>query len=571
MLDLFTAPYGHVHYPQPIAWHPRTVTKEEWPPNYAGVYAWRMEQLAKLRNDPDLLAHIKVYYKNNKKQFVLDWMDTYNPRLKGSKWVPFIFFPKQDEFWDFLEGLDRDDASGLVEKCRDIGATWECCAYSVCCWLFDDDDATGWGSRKQDLVDKLGDPDSIFEKMRLLLRRLPDVWLPDGFKTREHATFMKLINPETGSTITGESGDSIGRGGRKKRYFKDESAHYERPDRIESAVGDNTNEQIDISSVNGFGNVFHRKREAGIDWKRGLIIPAGYTRVFVFDWRDHPTKDQVWYDTRRAKALREGLLHIFAQEVDRDYSAAIENRIIDYAWITASVDAHKRLNWPDQGNAWMAGFDVADGGTDTNALAVRQGCILRGIDEWGASDTASSTDRVIAALRQLKGITIQYDSIGVGSGVKGEYNRLVRDQIILPRDYKFVPWNAGAKVVRPFERIIKDDDDSLLNRDFFDNFKAQAWWALRTRFYKTWRSVVFGDIYKIEELISLDSVAIGYMLPKLMKELAQAVKGSSGGLKMIVEKTPEGTKSPNTADATVQCFFPAPETTSSPLSGSYTG
>jgi hypothetical protein len=60
------------------------------------------------------------------------------------------------------------------------------------------------------------------------------------------------------STATGEAGDNIGRGGRTLGYFKDESAHYEHRDLIEAALGDNTNVQIDISSVNGLGNVFHR-------------------------------------------------------------------------------------------------------------------------------------------------------------------------------------------------------------------------------------------------------------------------------------------------------------------------
>src|SRR5690606_18584010 len=134
----------------------------------------------------------------------------------------------------------------------------------------------------------------------------------------------KLANNDNGATITGESGDNIGRGGRKSRYFKDESAHYERPELIEAALGDNTDVQIDISSVNGLGNVFHRRREAGVLWEPGAKIEPGMTRVFIFDWRDHPEKTQEWYDRRKARAEREGMQHIFAQEVDRNYSAAVQ-------------------------------------------------------------------------------------------------------------------------------------------------------------------------------------------------------------------------------------------------------
>jgi phage terminase large subunit len=555
-------------------WKPRALSHAEWPPDYRGVYAWRIKTLGALRNDPSLVESAKAYYRTRKGEFIQDWMDTYNPRLKGSKWVPFVFFERQDEFVDFLSELDRDEENGLVEKCRDIGATWLSCAYSVACWLFDDDDATGWGSRKQELVDKLGDPDSIFEKMRLLVRRLPDVFLPEGFRTRDHATFMKLINPDNGSSVTGESGDNIGRGGRKTRYFKDESAHYERPEKIEAALGDNTNVQIDISSVNGLGNIFHRRADSAPEWRPGAVIEAGQVRKFIFDWRHHPEKTQEWYDQRKAKAEREGMQHIFAQEVDRNYSAAVQNTIISYEWLQACVDAHlvipylARLPVP---NVWSAGLDVADndGVGDRNALTLRQWIILRNNEEWGERDPGVTARRAIQAVRQYRGIKLQYDPIGVGSGVKSEYNRLIEDDKIITRaDVHFVPWHAGASVVNPFDRVIPDDDDSIKNGEMFGNMKAQAWWSFRTRVYKTWRAVTFGDVYYPDELISFDS-ANPHLLA-LMKELAQVVKKPGPGLTMIIDKSPPGTRSPNLADSAIQAFFPAPEA-QGPYVGSYSG
>lgn len=561
-------------------WKPHALTHEQWPPNYRGVYAWRIKTLNQLRENPEMIADAKAYYRKHKAEFIMHWMDTYNPRKAGAKWVPFILFARQAEFVLFLEELDRDEQNGLVEKCRDIGATWLLCAYSVACWLLDSDDATGWGSRKQELVDKLGDPDSIFEKMRLLVRRLPDVFHPVGFNTREHSTFMKLINPENGSTITGESGDNIGRGGRKKRYAKDESAHYERAEKVEAALGDNTNVQIDISSVNGLGNVFHRKRMAGVDWQPGKMIEAGYTRVFVFDWRDHPEKDQAWYDRRKAAAEREGMQHVFAQEVDRNYSAAVQNTIIAYDWIAAAVDAHlviPALRVPPP-NVWMAGLDVADEGMDRNALALRQWIILRSVEEWGERDAGVTARRAIQGVRRYRGIKVQYDSIGIGATVKAEYNRLVYDEkIITPGEVLFVPWNAGAEVVNKYARVIPDDEQSIINDDFFGNMKAQAWWSIRTRFYKTWRvvsAIRAGEIppaYPPDDLISLDSVSLGAMLAPLMKELAQPTQGVGARLRMIVNKKPDGTRSPNLADAVIQAFFPAPDDNGLALTGSYSG
>lgn len=559
-------------------WKPRPLDNSEWPPDYRAVFAWRIQTLTALRADPELAASARAYYRTHKAEFICHWCDTYNPRKEGSKWVPFVLFERQADFVLFVEQLVKDQENGLVEKCRDIGATWLACAYSVACYLFDDDFAVGWGSRKQELVDKLGDPDSIFEKMRLLLRRLPDVFMPDGYRPRDHATFMKLINPENGSTVTGESGDNIGRGGRKSVYWKDESAHYERPEKIEAALGDNTNTQIDISSVNGLGNVFHRRREAGVDWSPvGPPSPPGMVRVFVFDWRDHPEKTQAWYDQRKAKADREGMQHVFAQEVDRNYSAAVQNTVIAYEWLQACIDAHLKVPalQVQPPNVWMAGLDVADEGMDRNAQALRQWVILRAVQEWGERDPGATARKSIAMVRHLRGIKVQYDSIGIGSNVKSEYNRLLE----MPPEQGglrygeviYVPWNAGGAVVDPYDRIIPDDDQSLFNRDFYANFKAQAWWSFRARCYKTFKAVTEGAIYPADQLVSFDSHGLGASLFQLLKELAQPVTKPSAGLKTMIDKAPPGTKSPNMADATIMAFFPAPEDDGTVAIGGYSG
>lgn len=566
----------------PEIWKPEALIAEQWPPDYDAVYRWRSKMLKMLLSNPRKLAAAYNYYKNPDKapEFIMHWMDTYDPRRAGSKWIPFVFFEKQVELVQFFNDLDREQESGLIEKSRDMGATWVACGYSVWAFIFKDDYAIGWGSRKEALVDKLGDADSIFEKMRLILKRLPDIWLPEGFNAKTNATFMKLKNPENGSYIGGEAGDNIGRGGRKSIYVKDEAAHYERPEKIESALGDNTNVQIDISSVNGLGNVFHRRRENGITWERDKKLPKGFVRVFVMDWRDHPNKTQEWYDTRKAKYEREGMMHVFAQEVDRNYSAAVSNTVISYEWIQAAVDAHKKVKYiadvlEEKLGLWTAGLDVADDGNDRNALTLREWIIWRHCSEWGERDPGVTARRAIIGCRPYKKrITCQYDSIGVGAGVKTEYNRLTQDPdpatgeiLVDANEIPFIPWNAGAGVKDPFHRIIPDDNESLMNKDFFANLKAQAWWSLRTRFYKTYKAVTEGIVYPVDELISLDSDMP--LLQQLMKELAQPTRGQSSQLKMLIDKKPEGTTSPNLADSGVQAYFPLAKAGGTTVVGSY--
>lgn len=535
---------------------PSTLKAEAWPPDYVSVFAWRQQQLQLLRSNPALLKGALEYYRTHPVEWINHWVDTYDPRVAGGDLpprMPLILFQRQDDLIGFLLAALQDQESGLIEKCRDMGATWVCAAFSVWLWLFWPGAAVGWGSRKEQLVDKIGDPDSIFEKMRMIIRGLPSLFLPAGLRPSDHMTYMKIINPETGATITGEAGDNIGRGGRKLIYFKDESAHYERPEKIEAALADNTRVQIDISSVNGLGNVFHRRRESGAEWNASAKLPAGKTRVFVMDWRDHPAKTQAWYDARRRKAEDDGLLHVFAQEIDRNYSSSVVGVIIKSDWVRASIDAHIKLGFGDSGG-WAAALDVSDGGGDTNALAKRKGAVLRHLEEWGDVDTGVTARRAVAACDGIGPLELAYDCIGVGAGVKAETNRLIEEGF-MPRAIRLVPWNAGAGVIEPDARLIPGDKDSPINSDFFDNLKAQAWWSLARRFEKTYRAINEpGFTWSADDMISLPSDLP--LLRKLEKELCQVTAKKGSRLKMVVDKTPEGTKSPNLADAVVMAFSP---------------
>lgn len=514
-----------------------------------------------MRDNPALIYGAKEYYRNNVVDFICHWVDTYDPRnAKNPRkltYMPFVLFPKQEDFIYFLQAMLQDEEDGLVEKSRDVGATWLCVAFSIWLWLFGDSVSIGWGSRKQDLVDRIGVMDSIFEKMRSIIRRLPKEFWPKGFDPAVHMPFMRIINPETNSVISGEAGDNIGRGGRNLIYFKDESAHYERPELIEAALGDNTRVQIDLSSVHGVGNPFHRKREAGEEWIDG---PAheGVTNVFVFDWRDHPEKDERWYQKRKTKYELSGLSHIFAQEVDRSYSASVVGTLIKLEWVRSAYDAHVKLGIRPSGKR-VAGLDVADEGRDRNAWAGRHGIVLDQLDEWPEGDTGETARRAVGLTNGLP-VEIQYDSVGVGAGVKAEANRMESENLI-PSGTKFIAWSAAASSLDPDGYVIPDDDQSPVNRDFFDNIKAQGWWELARAFEKTYKMVNGLHEYPVDELISIDTKKIpANLLRKLEKELIQVTKKqSTRTLKMVINKAPEGTTSPNLADSVMMAYWPIPD------------
>lgn len=534
-----------------------------WPPSYGDVFRFRVEKLKAFHGSPAVLASAHAYYRNNPVDFINHWMSTVDPRNSGVEGklseMPFILFDKQKELIWFLDDLVANNVNGLVQKSRDMGATWVCCAYSVWLWLYYPGTAIGWGSRKAQLVDNLGDMSSIFEKIRSLIRGLPPCFTPHGLSP-DNMPFMRIINPENESIITGEAGDNIGRGGRTKIFFKDESAHYERPELIEASLGDNTNCQVDISSVNGTGNVFYRKRKNGHLWVKGTVSKES-TNIFVMSWRDHPLKTQEWYDQRLARHTSDGTLHIMAKEVDMDYSAAVEGVIISSTWVSAAVDAHLKLNIDANEGKNIVGYDVSDGGADKDAYALRKGITMRNLSHWGSADTGESCRKVTAVCNGLGEVSVQYDNIGIGSGVKSESTRLMAEGLLSPH-VSFIPWNAAAspqdkdKPLDDNEGVGIKKKDVPTNGETYLNLKAQGWWRLRKRFEKTYKTVKGIEVFPSEELISLPSNLP--FLDQLIEELSQPTYILTSNLKIKVDKQPEGTPSPNLADAVMMCYNPLP-------------
>jgi hypothetical protein len=109
-------------------------------------------------------------------------------------------------------------------------------------------------------------------------------------------------------------------------------------------------------------------------------------------------------------------------------------------------------------------------------------------------------------------------------------------------------FRGSAKVFEPEGEDVK----GRKNEDFFANMKAQAWWSLRTRFQKTYRAVAEGHTDTPDELISIPAD-----LPnraKLCMELSQPTYSLNTAGKVVVDKTPDGARSPNFGDAVMIRF-----------------
>jgi hypothetical protein len=519
-------------------------------PDYIKVFQHRLECLDNLRKKPESLSALKLFYKENPSQFIIDWGCTSDPRnvergLPAN--VPFLLFPKQEEWVQWAMEKWKGGERGISDKSRDMGLSWLSVAFACTMCLFYDGMAIGFGSRKEEYVDQRGDPKSIFEKARQFINLLPPEF-KNGWDKRKHCAHMRISFPGTNAIMSGEAGDGIGRGDRRAIYFVDEAAWLPRPNSVEASLSNTTNCRIDISTPRGMNNPFAQKR-----W-------SGKVSVFTLHWRDDPRKNDAWYK-RICEQLDDPV--VIAQEIDLDYSASIEGVLIPSSWVQSAIDAHKKLNIVPSGIR-IAGMDVADEGKDKNAFCGRFGILLEYIESWSGKgeDIFKSVEKVFTLCDILDYASVLYDADGLGAGVRGDARVINarRDNQKLS-EIRFNGFRGSGEVVDPDkdpylkQGQARGPGKGRTNFDFFANAKAQAWWSLRLRFQNTHRAVTEGTEYDPDNIISIPKE-----LPELTKltiELSRPTYKQNNVGKIIVDKTPDGVASPNLADAVMIAFSPS--------------
>ena len=466
------------------------------------------------RDDPavkalEKIAWVKRYYARDADtfaDFIADWGYTIDPRLLSEGKNPvcaFALFPKQREMIRWLIGCWLDSKPGVVVKSRDVGASWVAMALLATLCIFRNGFAAGVGSAVEIKIDRSGDPDTLFYKVRSFLEHLPQEFNA-GFNIDQCSADKRVNFPLTGSTITGEAGDQAGRGGRKAIFIVDESAHFEHPKIIDKNLSANTKCRIDMSSVNGMANSFYTRAHN----------PA--IRRFDFTWRDDPRKNypgSTWYETQAAE-LDEVVLK---QEIDCDFAASLEGVCIPSQWVQAAVDIDKFLGIDMESGSWRAGLDIADRGNDKCALVLTKGRKIKFAAQWSgkASDTGYSVQRAFS-ICEAYGITeLDYDADGMGGAAVHSDARLINEarsvtQAALknpkPDEYfahgtiATSPYRGSEAVVRP-ESLVPGTKRKA--KDLFYNRKAQAWYEGRLGFFNAWKARN-GKPYDASRMICID-------------------------------------------------------------------
>lgn len=539
---------------------------------YASVFEWRIRRLREIEQlSRERLSLLCSYYRTHPWDYISDWGVTFDPRhveLDLPSTVPMLLWSKQVDYLKWIYDSWRLRRRGLVEKSRDCGVSWLSVAFAGTMWLFQPGFTALFGSRVEDLVDMRGDMDSLFEKLWFFLDHTPSVFRPAGFSDRLRA-HMRIVNPVNRAAITGKAGDNIGRGGRSSIAFVDEAAFIEHQQKVDNALSQTTNCQIDISTPNGNGNVFYKKR----------MKFNGTDRVFIFDWRDDPRKNDAWYEKQKLE-LDEVTL---AQEIDRDYEASQEDSFIPAKWVRSAIDAHLKLGFIGEGIK-VIGFDPADVG-DAKACVGRHGSVIDLAEEKRQGDITVAIGWAYQTADDYRAEFLTVDGDGMGAPVmKVSLESKANDRIKIRMYHGSGGVKDPGKPAKRFRQRSAEAGKS--NIDTYENFRAQSWMWLRDRFEATHVAITRAAAGQLVTLKAEDCISIATKCTEhhaLVAELSRPMRKYTPNGKIKVESKADmksrGVDSPNLADAAVMAFSETgnvkvtapPQTTPGPSRGSWMG
>lgn len=512
-------------------------------PDYRMVAEWRLERRERLIRDPSLVPVFHKVYKENPIPFINDWGITFEPRnvdIGEPATIPFLLFPRQEEWIIWAYECWKGRTGGLTDKSRGVGVSWLAVAFAVWMCVFHDGTVVGFSSRKKEYVDSRNNPKALLVKARKFIQHLPREFRA-GCDLRKDAPLMRIEFSATEALMEGEAGENIGRGGRTTLHFKDEAAYFENPEATEAALIETTNCCIDISTPRTRNDVFGQKRFSG-------QVP-----IFSFHYSDDPRKGKQWGELQKGKIDP----IIFEIEYNLNYDAGINKTLLPRRWLESCIDAHIKLGIAPCGDRRSA-LDIGDDGDDNNAQASGRGMLLTDVEEWSGeqSDIFATTQRSFENCDMWAVKELVYDECGIGAGVRGDA-RVINEKRQVK--IKVQGFDGSLSVLSPEEYVIGWDDGTYAdepktNEDFFENRNSQAWWWLRYRVMMTHRAVM-GAEFKEEDIISFKSDIP--ILDKMITELTQPVIVFSKKRNLfLVDKKPKGCKSPNLADAVKMYYAP---------------
>jgi hypothetical protein len=280
--------------------------------SYDEILKERAKILLHSQYDRDWQAVLKQMCKTDPVFFFNFFCFTKDPKKKPAN-LPFILYPYQRNLIRWLEDLLVKEENGLIEKSRQMGITWIMMTWLLYHWLFTPDFISLVGSRKEELVDKRDKDDTLFYEIDYNLSRLPTWILPKRFNPVKDRRHLLLVNPENGASIIGESSNKdFGRGGTFNCIFMDEFTTW--PEASASWDGCSEASKIKIPVSTPKPATFFKTLRFSNQMKG---------RVKTIHWREHPEKNDEWYEDQKEKYSAETI----AQEIDISYDVTGRGKV----------------------------------------------------------------------------------------------------------------------------------------------------------------------------------------------------------------------------------------------------
>lgn len=237
------------------------------------------------------------------------------------------------------------------------------------------------------------------------------------------------------------------------------------------------------------------------------------------------------------------------------YLETIDNAIIEPEWFDACIDAHKKLDIKPLGIERLT-YDPADTG-DAKAMAYSHGIVFLDVRQTKAGRVDEATDWALSNANTIKPDVFIWDFDGIGGGLK----RQIEDGLAGKR-IQMQAFSGASGVDKPneiyeaTEREITEKPKT--NKDMFLNLRAQCYWKLRDRIFRTYLAVEKGKPSAPDDLISFCSDIDD--MDQLRTELCRIPRkyNGSGRVQILskaeMKKPPFNLPSPNMADAVMMAM-----------------
>lgn len=366
----------------------KVIPKLGYPKTYDDLVRYRATTYNACVSDPLVAAQMYRVCSEDIITWVDLWCWTKDPRRTPAS-MPFLCYDYQREYILTLQDHIMRGKDLATVKSRDMGASWMPIYVFTFFWLFRPGSDFRVGSRKEDYVDKLGDIDTLLEKVRFNLSRQPRFLLPKSFDLQKHAAYMRIINPDNGNAIVGESANPhFGSGGRRTAVLLDEFAKWDASVATAAwtATADVTPCRIVTSTYVGSSNkfailvdgtkekldkrillwVFDPRKNKGMYYidsngnKKDIMSPEQAFRL----WQDKKYEvSSPWRDAEKLRRTAEDM----AQEIDCDPLKsgrpffdldAVNRQQIKTPYFYELVELRKSIEARPNSSGWLRVWDV---------------------------------------------------------------------------------------------------------------------------------------------------------------------------------------------------------------------